>query len=354
MEPSHRKQQEKEDWREKPLAGRSPAGTPSCPMPDGLEKPAVSDSPQSGGFWDEEPFSYMEPEDVQITPTDSRPARQTRQRPSRQSSTPSRRSRAKKRGRKPPRSEKPDKSSLLFRDKPSGRRKKDPSAPRRLTQSRNELPAAKRRPWDRRQSPDGGGTDAQDLLEHTPGTQSGPGAAPSFAATASFKRAAAGLAAGTIVLISRLMQLASFLMMALMTAALGRAWLSHAQGLGTIEEMMAGNAYGLALYMGAAGSSLLMCAFWCLWILSKKGAGGGLRLKRYDTGRGLIPFLLCLALIFAANRLCIYLPASGAALTGLAGGAAAVWAALASVQRLLFWCSAAGAVLSLARKLLSV
>ena len=156
------------------------------------------------------------------------------------------------------------------------------------------------------------------------------------------------------VIISRVMQLASFLLMAGMVFLMAQSFWEHGQALGDIRFMAAESNYGMALYVGFAGITLFMGLIWCLWIPSKTGAGGGMRMKKYDTGRGFVPFLLCMAAVVAAAVVLPEIPAEAEAWKGMAKGAAAAMEAVNSHRDILFLGSTAGAVLSLVRKLLRV
>ena len=156
------------------------------------------------------------------------------------------------------------------------------------------------------------------------------------------------------VIISRVMQLASFLLMAGMVFLMAQSFWEHGQALGDIRFMAAESNYGMALYVGFAGMTLFMGLIWCLWIPSKTGAGGGVRMKKYDTGRGFVPFLLCMAAVVAAAVVLPEIPAEAEAWKGMAKGAAAAMEAVNSHRDILFLGSTAGAVLSLVRKLLRV
>ena len=156
------------------------------------------------------------------------------------------------------------------------------------------------------------------------------------------------------VIISRVMQLASFLLMAGMVFLMAQSFWEHGQALGDIRFMAAESNYGMALYVGFAGMTLFMGLIWCLWIPSKTGAGGGMRMKKYDTGRGFVPFLLCMAAVVAAAVVLPEIPAEAEAWKGMAKGAAAAMEAVNSHRDILFLGSTAGAVLSLVRKLLRV
>ena len=156
------------------------------------------------------------------------------------------------------------------------------------------------------------------------------------------------------VIISRVMQLASFLLMAGMVFLMAQSFREHGQALGDIRFMAAESNYGMALYAGFAGITLFMGLIWCLWIPSKTGAGGGVRMKKYDTGRGFVPFLLCMAAVVAAAVVLPEIPTEAEAWKGMAKGAAAAMEAVNSHRDILFLGSTAGAVLSLVRKLLRV
>lgn len=160
--------------------------------------------------------------------------------------------------------------------------------------------------------------------------------------------------AAVAVITSRLMQLASFLLMAAMTLVMAQSFWEHGQALGDIRLVAATHNYGLALYAGFAGAALVSGAVWSLWILSRKGAGGGVRMKKYDTGRGFLPFLLCMAVIVLAAFLPSQIPGEAESWKGMEKGVLAVLEAVNSQRGLLLSCSGAGAVLSLVRKLLRV
>ena len=156
------------------------------------------------------------------------------------------------------------------------------------------------------------------------------------------------------VMIARVMQLVSFFLMAGMVFIMAKSFWEHGQALGDIRLMAAEANYVMALYVGFAGITLFMGLIWCLWIPSKKGAGGGVRMKKYDTGRGFLPFLLCMAAVAAASVILPRIPAGEEAWKGLAAGAAAALEAVNAHRSTLFLSSTAGAVLSLVRKMLRV
>lgn len=164
-------------------------------------------------------------------------------------------------------------------------------------------------------------------------------------------------AAGMVVIAARVMQLASFFMMGTMVLIMARSFLKYSEGLGDIRAIAAEHNYGLALYVVIAGVSLFMGVIWCLWILSRKGAGGGFRLKKYDTGRGLVPFIICGAAIFAAGPALTLLPPVEGVVgqwQGIVTGAKAVLTAVNVHRSTLLFCSGAGAVMSLIRRILLV
>lgn len=170
-------------------------------------------------------------------------------------------------------------------------------------------------------------------------------------------RLAAKGAAGAVILLSRGLQLLSFLLMGCMVLIMLRSYLAHETSLGELRYIAAERNYGLALYAGAAAASLFIGVIWCLWILSRRGAGGGFRLKKYDTGRGLIPFLLCAAFVYAAGPASAWIPSSPAVSEewrGIVAGASAFLTAVNVHRSALLFCSGAGAVLSLIRRVLLV
>ena len=106
---------------------------------------------------------------------------------------------------------------------------------------------------------------------------------------------------GVVVLMARVMQAASFLLMAGITWANAKAFRYGGDDLGYIGTMITEENYGLGLYVGIGVFLVLMGAIWCLWILSGKHAGGKVRLQKYDTGRGFIPFIIILVLVLVAG-----------------------------------------------------
>ncbi len=160
--------------------------------------------------------------------------------------------------------------------------------------------------------------------------------------------------AGAVVLISRLMQLASAFLMAAMTAVMLRSFWKYGQGLGDIRYVLEERNYALALYAGFAGVSLFMGFIWFFWILSRKGAGGGIRMKKYDIGRGFLPFLLCMAVVVAAGAVLLKFPKDAVIWNGHLKGAYAALEAVCVHRNGLFFSSVLGAVLSFIRKLLRV
>ena len=165
---------------------------------------------------------------------------------------------------------------------------------------------------------------------------------------------AAGGVIRVLVLASRLMQIASFALMAGMTVWLAAAFWRGRTGLGSVRTIAAERNYGLAAYLAVGGAMLLMGAIWSLWILSKKEVGGETRLKLYDTGRGLVPFLLCAAVFWLSAYGSELLPAEAEAWRGISGGLNMALAIVVSCRHALLVCSGAGAGLSLARKIIRV
>lgn len=171
---------------------------------------------------------------------------------------------------------------------------------------------------------------------------------------------------GITVLSSRLMQLGCGLLMAYMTWLLTAAFWSGRRELGGLSTIIGDRNYQLAVYAAAGGGILFFGILWTLWILSRKDGGGSVRLKKYDTGRGFIPFLLCLAiasLIPAAAGLIPpvdqitgipWLSVDTHVWQSLAAGADAIIHTLADHRSTLLSCSALGLVFSIVRKILRV
>ncbi|WP_432627381.1 hypothetical protein [Brotaphodocola sp.] len=157
-----------------------------------------------------------------------------------------------------------------------------------------------------------------------------------------------------IVGFSRLLQLASAVLMALLTVMSAFSFWQNRDGLGGVMTIVDERNYGLALYLASAAGVIFFGMIWTLWIMSRKGAGGEVRMKTYDTGRGLIPFLLCLGAVYAVTRLSDLVPEDGAMWHGMAKAVAAGVTAVQSESRQLMLVSIAGASLSLIRKLLRV
>ena len=206
----------------------------------------------------------------------------------------------------------------------------------------------------RQRRPDYGNSYAgQEAAQEQAGYDGSNAAAKRSTAQAVADAAAKG-AVGTIVLISRLMQLASAILMGCMVAVMAQSFWKHGQGLGDIRLVIAEANDSLAVYAGFAGVSLFMGVVWCFWILSRKGAGGGVRMKKYDTGRGFLPFLLCLTVVTGACILLPQVPLVTAAWKGTVDGVRSALMAVEGPHRILLFCSGLGMVLSLVRKILRV
>lgn len=165
-------------------------------------------------------------------------------------------------------------------------------------------------------------------------------------------------AVSAIVLSARVMQIFCGVLMGYMVWTLAWSFWNHQEGLGLIQAAVDERNYGLILYVGLAGVSLFMGVIWCLWILSRKAAGGNVRLKTYDTGRGFLPFLICAAAVIAAGAVLPYLPSETAPYTSSFAeaikGATAALKAVNDHRAVLISCSVIGAAVSFVRKLLRV
>ena len=124
--------------------------------------------------------------------------------------------------------------------------------------------------------------------------------------------------------------------------------------LGYIGTMITEENYGLGLYVGIGVFLVLMGAIWCLWILSGKHAGGKVRLQKYDTGRGFIPFIIILVLVLAAGPAAYLMPKNAGSLQPIVDGGYAALEAINANHGFLLFCSIGGAILSFIRKMLLV
>ena len=159
---------------------------------------------------------------------------------------------------------------------------------------------------------------------------------------------------GVVVLMARVMQAASFLLMAGITWANAKAFRYGGDDLGYIGTMITEENYGLGLYVGIGVFLVLMGVIWCLWILSGKHAGGKVRLQKYDTGRGFIPFIIVLVLVLAAGPAAYLMPKNAGSLQPIVDGGYAALEAINANHGFLLFCSIGGAILSFIRKMLLV
>src|SRR5699024_5723493 len=162
-------------------------------------------------------------------------------------------------------------------------------------------------------------------------------------------------AAGILILTSRLMQAACFVLMAGMTGVAAWSFYQNRTELGRISEAIQARSHALFAYGGLAAAVLLAGLVWSLWIGTKKAAGGGLRMKSYDTGRGFVPFILCVVLIIGISRAEGYFSQLETLFAGdpqLVQGIELFIRAVNQYHGLFMVCALAGAVMSLLRKLL--
>lgn len=159
---------------------------------------------------------------------------------------------------------------------------------------------------------------------------------------------------GVVVLMARVMQAASFLLMAGITWANAKAFRYGGDDLGYIGTMITEENYGLGLYVGIGVFLVLMGVIWCLWILSGKHAGGKVRLQKYDTGRGFIPFIIILVLVLVAGPAAYLMPKNAGSLQPIVDGGYAALEAINANHGFLLFCSIGGAILSFIRKMLLV
>ncbi len=142
-----------------------------------------------------------------------------------------------------------------------------------------------------------------------------------------------------VVLMAGVMQAASFLLMAGITWANAKAFRYGGDDLGYIGTMITEENYGLGLYVGIGVFLVLMGAIWCLWILSGKHAGGKVRLQKYDTGRGFIPFIIILVLVLVAGPAAYLMPKNAGSLQPIVDGGYAALEAINANHGFLLFCS---------------
>lgn len=150
---------------------------------------------------------------------------------------------------------------------------------------------------------------------------------------------------GLAVLIMRVISGILFLAIA---AVLIRNFWSGAKSLGSISSILAERNWALALFLilsaGLVGFGVISAA----WTLSTRKAGDGRKLRSYDTGRGLLAFLIFGVLAMFSMIGVTMIPSKPEILLG-----ALQWTlGIMTSSDMILKCSVAGAVLCIVRRLI--
>ena len=148
--------------------------------------------------------------------------------------------------------------------------------------------------------------------------------------------------------VSIVLKCGCFAAMAVIVLKLWEEFWAERNTLGEIWRVAADRNYAEALYLGIAGFLLLFGVISAIWLLGGKKMPDGNRLRSYDTGRGLVPFILYAILAAAAGFVVPMIPESPQVLAG----AKLALEAVDRASRIVLICSAAGFVLCVIRKLI--
>ena len=149
------------------------------------------------------------------------------------------------------------------------------------------------------------------------------------------------------VLISRISQLACFLLMAKTAWTPLMPLIDGREGLGSVRIFITERNYSLACYLALSGSYLAFTVLSALWILTKRHFAGKDRVVSADIGRGLTAFLLLVLAFWSAPFLLQALHGQP-----LLPGAARFLEIMASLSEPLLNACALGFLLSILRKIL--
>lgn len=122
------------------------------------------------------------------------------------------------------------------------------------------------------------------------------------------------LAGAGIASILRYISLGCMVILTLYTA--GGLW-KEKEMLGNIFKMTQESNTPLYVYSGLSVGILVFGIISCLWIYSRRKMGDGKKLKKYDTGRGLVPFLFFGLLSYFASTIIVRLPITPDFLSGI-------------------------------------
>ncbi|MCD2491368.1 hypothetical protein LQE92_01840 [Lacrimispora sp. NSJ-141] len=144
------------------------------------------------------------------------------------------------------------------------------------------------------------------------------------------------------------LRLASFVLMGGMTVRLFTGFWSQRDVLGSMVQMVSDRNYAEGLYLILAAALLAYGVVSAVWILTRRRIACDGRMRRFDTGRGLVPFVIFAGLTFLAARTAVYLPGSPHVLSGLGQ----FFLVLAAGQSWVYVCSVLGIICCIIRKIL--
>lgn len=119
--------------------------------------------------------------------------------------------------------------------------------------------------------------------------------------------------------ISRALQVISFLCMFGIALTLVLAFFDRKSKFGTISTMVLERNYPLEVFVICMGSMIAFACISMLWIASKRKFQKDERIKSFDTGRGIIPFLCFGIAVLVAPELLKILPTSHEIFEGIEG-----------------------------------
>lgn len=153
---------------------------------------------------------------------------------------------------------------------------------------------------------------------------------------------------GVLGLAGLVMRVISGILFLVIDAVLIRNFWSGAQSLGSISSILADKNWALALFLilsaGLIGFGVVSAA----WTLSTRKAGDGRKLRSYDTGRGLLAFLIFGVLAMFSMVGVTIIPVKPEILLGALQWTLGIMTSSDTILK----CSVAGAVLCIIRRLI--
>ncbi len=153
---------------------------------------------------------------------------------------------------------------------------------------------------------------------------------------------------GVLGLAGLVMRIVSGILFLVIIALLARNFWSGARSLGSISSILSEHNWALALYLILSAGLLGLGAVSAAWTLSTRKAGDGRKLRSYDTGRGLLAFLIFGVLAMFSMVGATIIPVKPEIFLG-----ALQWIlGIMTSSDLILKCSVAGAVLCIIRRLI--